>query len=92
MKVVLYSYQDGEHVRSLYVDKDFESSKLPTAVKKIVSTKRSRICRSPIRLTPAEVAFFKKNGYLLALDVIITEFDLGCDALSSLQCKCRKRM
>lgn len=92
MKVVLYSYQDGDHMRSLYVDKDFDSSKLPVAVKKIVSTKKSRICRAPVRLTTAEVDFFKKHGYLLALDVIITEFDLGCDALSSPNCKCRKRI
>lgn len=74
MKVVSYSYKEGNRLRFLYVDKDFNGT-LPANVTKIIAHKKPHICREPIRLTKKEVALFKKNGYLLAPDVIFTELE-----------------
>ena len=73
MKVVLYSYHEGDRLRFLYVDKAFAGSRFPATVKKIVAHRKPRVCREPIRLTHKEVAFFKKNGYLLVPDVFFKE-------------------
>ena len=75
MKVVKYHYSEKGHQRCLYVDKDFVSSSFPAWAKKVITKKRARICREPIRLTVNEVELFKRNGYLLAPDVIFTEFE-----------------
>ena len=75
MKVVSYSYQEGGRQRFLYVDKNFCSSSFPANVKKIIAQKKPHICREPIRLTKKETTLFKKNGYLLAPDVIFTELE-----------------
>ena len=73
MKVVVYSYQERDRLRFLYVDKNFVSSSFPAAVQRIVAHRKPRVCREPIRLTHKEVLFFKKNGYLLVPDVIFKE-------------------
>ena len=78
MKVVVYSYQEGDRLRFLYVDENFANSRFPDTVKKIVTHRKPRVCREPIRLTYKEVLFFKKNGYLLVPDVIFKECEGVC--------------
>ncbi len=77
MKVVSYSFQEKGSRRFLYLDKDFDGSKFPAKVKKIVSKEKPHICREPVRLIPKEVTFFKKNGYLFAPGAIFTELEFA---------------
>lgn len=75
MKVVSYVCREGEDLKFLYVDGDFDISKFPLCVKKLMNGRKGRKCCESIitDFGPKAEDLFKAKGYLLAPKVIWSE-------------------
>ena len=65
MKVVSYVCREGEDLKFLYVDGDFDSSKFLSCVKELMKSRKGRACCETIitDFGPNAEELFKANGY-----------------------------
>ena len=75
MNIVSYVCREGEDLKFLYVDGDFDSSKFPSCVKELMKGRKGRDCCETIITEFGSKAeeLFKAKGYLLAPKVLWSE-------------------
>ena len=68
MKILAYHQREGENLQFLYIDGEFDQSKFPAEVKKIISEGRAHDCCKTIitEFGPKSENLFKHRGFLFA--------------------------
>ena len=75
MKVASYYYQQNERLQFLYINGDYDRSQFPASVKNIIANGHGHDCSEAV-ITAFGYKIeelFKKNGYLLAPNVVFEE-------------------